>query len=443
MFQLSYSYENNLAGKNSRIDSIDVLRGVVMALMALDHCRDFFHMYAFNYSPEDLRFTTPIVFYTRWITHFCAPVFIFLTGISALLYQQKNKASNKQMAKYLLVRGLILILLEITIVRFAWRFYIDYSSIGGLVIWAIGWSMIALAGLIFFSRKLILWISLIIIFGHNFLDSVNFNGSKFGELVWAFLHKSTFVNLSDDFGVNILYPVLPMIGLIGLGYYVGKWFTIEYDKEIRTGYLFYAGLGMVFLFFTLRILQVVTEQYSYVFYLDLNDISPEHIQRNELIASSKAMMVFLMENYGDPSTWKMQDSFAYNVMAFLNVTKYPMSLFYILITLGPAFILLSFLEGKNNFFTRILKVFGSVPLFYYILHLFLIHALAIILAVLTHLDKMDKIISGDWHALSVDYGFRMPIVYLIWFVVLAILYPACRAFGRFKAKKKYKILAYL
>ncbi len=445
MFQLSSSYENSLTGKNSRIDSIDVLRGLVMVLMALDHCRDFFHVYAFQYNPEDLRYTTPIVFYTRWITHLCAPVFIFLTGVSAYLYQQKNKASNKEMAQYLLVRGLILILLEITIVRFAWRFYIDYSSIGGLVIWAIGWSMIALAGLIYFSRKTILWISIIIIFGHNFLDTVNFDGNKTAELLWAFLHKSTFVNLSDEFGVNILYPVLPMIGLIGFGYYIGKWFDREYLREIRTGYFLYMGLGMILLFFTLRFLQVFTEQYSYFFYLDGNDIDLGNIfsVKNKIVVAFKATMVFLMENYGDPVSWQMQDSFKYNVMAFLNVTKYPMSLFYMLITIGPAFIFLSFMEGKNNFVTRILKVFGSVPLFYYVVHLFLIHALAIILAVVTHLDKMDKILKGDWKALSVDYGFSMPVVYVIWLFVLALLYPACRAFARLKATKKYKFLPFL
>ena len=144
--------ENPITQKGFRIESVDILRGIVMALMALDHCRDFFHIYAWVYAPENLEFTTPIVFFTRWITHFCAPVFIFLTGVSAYLYQQKNKASNKELAQYLLIRGAILIVLELTIVRFAWRFHIDYSSIGGLVIWAIGWSMIALAGLIYLSR---------------------------------------------------------------------------------------------------------------------------------------------------------------------------------------------------------------------------------------------------------------------------------------------------
>jgi uncharacterized membrane protein len=357
MFQRSSLYENNLSEKKFRIESIDVLRGLVMVLMALDHCRDFFHIYAFTYSPEDLNYTTPIVFYTRWITHFCAPVFVFLTGVSAFLYQQKNNVSNKEMARYLLVRGLILILLEITIVRFAWRFYIDYSSIGGLVLWGIGWSMIALAGLIYLRRKFILWISVLIIFGHNFLDPINFEDNKLLELLWAFLHKNTFVALSDNFGVNILYPVLPMIGIIGFGYYIGKWFTKEYSSEIRSGYLFYVGMAMVFLFLSLRFFQLVAEQYSYIFYLKVNDLD------NGLLVAFKNVMSFLVENYGDPSPWQVQESFTYSFISFFNTTKYPMSLLYILMTLGPAFMFLSYMENKNIFFTRLMKVYGSVPLF--------------------------------------------------------------------------------
>jgi uncharacterized membrane protein len=438
MFKFSSFYENPLAVK-SRIESIDILRGLVMALMALDHCRDFFHVYAFDYAPEDLRYSTPIVFYTRLISHFCAPVFVFFTGASAFLYKLKNNVSDKELAKYLLIRGAILILLEITIVRFAWRFYIDYSSIGGLVIWAIGWSMIALAGIIYLPRKIIGWLSLAIIFGHNLLDGINVEGNRFLELIWAFLHKSTFVDLTDDFGIRILYPVLPMIGLIGLGYYIGKWFTNEYKTEIRSGYLFYVGLAMIFLFCSIRVFQVVTEQYAYVFYINNDDLLEAHKWRRFF----KDAFGYIFANYADPSPWTMQENLTYNVMAFFNTTKYPMSLLYILMTIGPSLIFLSLIENKNNLFTKIMKVFGKVPLFYYVLHLFLIHTLAILLAVLTHLGQIKEIIAGDWTALSKDYGFSIPVVYLIWLVVLAILYPACIAYGKLKSKGKYKILSYL
>jgi uncharacterized membrane protein len=436
MFKLSSSYENGL-GKKSRIESIDILRGLVMVLMTLDHCRDYFHIYAFDYNPEDLHYTTPIVFYTRWISHFCAPVFVFLTGISAFLYQQKNNATNKEMAKYLLIRGFILILLELTIVRFAWRFYIDYSSIGGLILWGIGWSMIALAGLIYLSRRTILIISLAIIFCHNLLDSITFEGNKLVELFWAFLHEKTFVKLTDEFGVNILYPVLPMIGLIGFGYYIGKWFTNEYSKEIRSGYLFYMGVGIISLFMSVRFFQLFTEQYSYVFYLNVEDLN------YKWIVFFKRVIGYIIENYGDPSPWQTQENFTYSLMAFFNTTKYPMSLLYILMTLGPAFIFLSYMENKNNFFTRIMKVYGKVPLFYYVIHLFVIHSLAILLAVLKNLDKMKEVWQGDWKALSENYGFNMPVVYLIWLLVLVLLYPVCLAYGRLKAKDKYKGLNFL
>ncbi len=436
MFQLSSSYDNNLIGKNTRIESVDVLRGIVMALMALDHCRDYFHLYAFDYAPEDLHYTTPIVFYTRWITHFCAPVFVFLTGISAYLYQQKNKATNKEMVRYLLIRGAILILLEITIVRFAWRFYIDYSSIGGLVLWGIGWSMIALAGILYLPRKVIFWGSIALVAGHNFLDPIHFENNKFLELLWAFLHKNSFVNLTTDFGVNILYPVLPMIGLIGFGFYIGKWFTSEYSSEIRAGYLFYMGLILLSLFLSLRVIQLVTEQYSYVFYLNVQDLD------HKWIVFFKDIARYLMENYGDPAPWQLQENLTYSLISFFNTTKYPMSLLYILMTLGPAFIVLSVLENKNSLFTRTMKVFGQVPLFYYVVHLFLIHSLAILVAMLMHLDKIQDILKGDWKALSENYGFSMPVVYLIWIVVLILLYPACKAYGKLKSSKKYNLLTF-
>jgi len=409
-----------------------------MALMALDHCRDYFHQYAFEFAPEDLEFTTPIVFYTRWITHFCAPVFVFLTGISAYLYQQKNNASNKDMVRYLVIRGLILILLEITIVRFAWRFYIDYSSIGGLVLWGIGWSMIALAGILYLPRKVILGLSLVILFTHNFLDPIEVSGNKFLELIWAFLHKCTFVPLTENFGINILYPVLPMIGLISLGYYIGKWFTGEYNSEIRAGYLFYTGMIMVFLFLGLRVMQLVTEQYAYLFYLNVGDLE------NKWTVFFKTILGYIVENYGDASPWQVQENFTYTLISFFNTTKYPMSLLYILMTLGPALMALSVLENKNNSFTKVMTVYGKVPLFYYVLHLFLIHTLAILIAVLSHLDRMQEILKGDWKSLSENYGFSMPVVYLIWLCVLALLYPACNAYNRLKAKnKKHGLLSYL
>ncbi len=436
MFKIASSYDNPLTKKEFRIESIDVLRGLVMALMALDHCRDFFHIYAFDYAPEDLKYTTPIVFYTRWITHFCAPVFVFLTGISAFLYQHKNNPSKKEMANYLLIRGVILIVLCLTVVRFGWRFQIDYSSVGFLILWAIGWSMIALAGIIYLPRVAIFWLSIVIIAGHNLLDGIQITNNKFLEVVWAFFHARTFIPLTDNFGVNVLYPVLPMIGLIAFGYYIGKWFTAEYSSEIRSGYLFYTGLILVTLFMGVRVVQLVTEQYSYLFYLKVGDLD------SKWVVFSKEISGYIIENYGDPSPWQLQENFTYSLISFFNTTKYPMSFLYILMTIGPALIFLSFIENRNNFFTKTMKVYGKVPLFYYVLHIYLIHALAIVLAVVTHLDSISQIIAGNWMALSKDYGFSMPKVYVIWLLVLLILYPSCVWYGKLKSSGKYKLLSF-
>ncbi len=431
------SYNNTSGNITSRIESIDVLRGIVMVLMALDHCRDFFHIYAFDYAPEDLRYTTPVVFYTRWVTHFCAPVFVLLTGISTYLYQQKNNASPKEMARYLLIRGAILVLLEITIVRFAWRFYIDYSSISGLVLWAIGWSMILLAGLLYLPRKVLLFLSIVIIAGHNFLDPVELEGNRVTEFLWAFFHQQKLVMVTDHFGIYILYPVLPMTGIIGLGYCLGKWFTSEYSSEIRSGLLLYTGVILLSLFIGLRALQLITEQYSYLFYINTDDLS--HSGK----ISVKNFFGFLTEHYGDPSPWSLQENLCYTLISFLNTTKYPMSLLYILMTLGPALICLSWLENRKNIFTRIMKIFGSVPLFYYILHLFLIHGLALLIAIFSHLDKIQYILNGDWQSLSQNYGFHMPIVFLMWIFVLIQLYPACLVYRRLKYSGRYPFLSYL
>jgi hypothetical protein len=227
-----------------------------------------------------------------------------------------------------------------------------------------------------------------------------------------------------------------MIGLISLGYWLGAWFTSEYKADIRQGMLRYTGLSIVCLFVIIRTMQLITEQYAYVFYEAPGDSDFYKIFKN--------LSYFLITSYGDPNPWALQENFTYTCIAFFNTTKYPMSLLYILMTIGPALIFLSYIENKKNILTKILLVYGRVPLFYYILHLFLIHTLAVLVAILTNLDKMNEIIeSGNWIELSKNYGYNLPVVYLVWIVVVTILYLPCRWYAKIKTKKKYKWLSYL
>jgi uncharacterized membrane protein len=368
--------------------------------MALDHTRDFFHIEAFQFLANDLTKTSAFLFLTRWVTHICAPAFALLAGISAFLYGNKVN-SKKELFVYLFTRGLLLILLELTVIRYAWRFYIDYSSIGGLVIWALGWSMIFLSVLIYLPRRILLSLSLSILFLHNLLDGMEIPQNKILDLLLAFFHQSRFVTFSNNFGIFILYPVLPMIGLIGLGYSLGDWFKEGFDKEKRFRYLLVFGLGMIMLFILLR----------------------------------------LLNQYGDPNPWSYQKNNLFTFLSFINVAKYPMSLDYILITIGPSFIILAMIEKMDSILLKPLNVIGRVSLMYYIVHLFFIHFLALVLAILTHPSEFSEITTSKWGKLA-DYGYSLPIVYLIWISIVTILYFFCIRYDTFKRKSKPKWLRY-
>jgi uncharacterized membrane protein len=394
--------EGQLVIQHSRVSSIDILRGLIMVLMALDHTRDFFHADAFRFAAEDLSQTYPSLFFTRWLTHFCAPLFALLAGVSSFLFGTKVQ-SKKELAMFLLSRGIILILLEMTVIRFAWRFYIDYSNIGGLVIWALGWSMVFMSFLVFLPRYLIIAGGLGIIFLHNMLDNIPTPENKFMEFILAFFHEQKFVKLSEGFGINILYPVLPMIGLLMLGYSIGYWYHREYDQAKRKRNLLITGLAFIFLFIVIRFINL----------------------------------------YGDPSLWSQQKNFLFTIMSFLNCTKYPMSLLYILMTVGPGLVFLSLIDGLDWPAFNPFRIIGRVPLFYYIIHLYLIHALAIIIAVLTHLDQINDVVSDNWSKLAQDYGYSLPVVYLTWLFIITILYFISQKYERFQKTNKMKWLKFI
>ena len=379
--------------KRNRVESIDVLRGLVMIIMALDHVRDYFHYDAFLYSPTDLDKTSVFLFFTRFITHYCAPVFVFLAGISAHIYGSKR--SRHELSFYLLSRGLWLVFAELFIITLGWTFNPSYPVFHLQVIWAIGISMVILSALIYLKRVYILVIALLLIAAHNLFDNVHVPGNGIANFIWSFLHEpSDFI--IGRFTVFVRYPVLPWIGIMALGYYFGKLYNPEYDVVKRKRTLLYTGMGAIALFIILR---------SFNF-------------------------------YGDAAQWSVQKNTMFNILSFLNVTKYPPSFLYALITLGPAMIFLSMAEKPLNVLTEKITVFGRVPFFYYIIHIYFIHFFAIIGVIFSGYRWSDIILSNRVNRVMElkGYGFNLLIVYLVWLALILILYPSCKWFNRYKQK---------
>jgi uncharacterized membrane protein len=374
--------------KSSRIQSIDALRGLIMIIMALDHIRDFFHYDAFIHNPLDLRFAPVDLFLTRWITNFCAPGFIFLTGVSAYLYGLKH--TKNQLSKFLFTRGLWLIFLEVTIIAFGWFFSFNIHAPILMVIWAIGISMVFLALMVRFPYVAILIVGLIIVFLHNIVDlpfvaeKIHFTDGTWTTDLWMVLHVPGFIKITDYFGVYVFYPILPYFGLICLGYAFGKFFSPETEPQKRKRILLLTGSACILLFIVLR-------------YSNL---------------------------YGDPHPWEHEIAPRYTVLSFLNCNKYPVSLLFALMTLGPAILFLYFFDGIQNWFTKILIIIGKVPMFYYIVHIYLIH----IIAFLT--EKPDTI---SRNGMGLIGRFHLWTVYLIWFGVVLVLYFPCKWYGKYKA----------
>ncbi|WP_027138864.1 DUF1624 domain-containing protein [Gaetbulibacter saemankumensis] len=384
--------------KSSRIESIDILRGIVMVIMALDHVRDFFHYGSFTGDPTNLETTTPILFFTRFITHYCAPVFVFLAGTSAFLYGVKKP--KQELFKFLFSRGIWLILLEIVLNNLLWKFDIYYSRVILQVIWAIGFSMFSLSFLIYLPKKILLLVGILIVFGHNALDSITAEGNTFTSIIWYALHQPNMVTISPEYSVGIFYPVLPWIGVMILGYNFGYLYKSDYDSSRRTKWLLLLGFGATVLFFIVR----------------------------------------GINRYGDLVPWSVQRNFTYTILSFFNVTKYPPSLAYVLITLGPSILLLYGLEKIKNNITNFFLVFGRVPLFYYFLHIFVIHISAILGLIIT--GGNWRIMILDKNAFSngqlLDYGYSLPTVYLIWVVTITILYFPTKKYMTYKAKNRDK-----
>jgi uncharacterized membrane protein len=370
-----------------RVGSIDLLRGTVMIIMALDHVRGYFHYDAFHYSPTDLTRTTMPLFFTRWITHYSAPVFVFLAGLSAYLYGLKR--TRKELAFFLLSRGCWLVLVEIFIIALFRSFNPGYPYFNLQVIWAIGICMMIMAAIIYLDKKMILAIGALIIVGHNLLDGIHSP-----SFLWSVLHEPGTFHIGD-LTIFVRYPMLPWLGIMALGYYFGHFYSPGYDPEKRQRLLFLLGVEAILFFILLRVGNF----------------------------------------YGDAAFWSVQKGFAFSLLSFLNVTKYPPSLLFTLMTIGPALIFLAVTEKPLRRWNAKVAVFGRVPMFYYLAHILLIHILAVIAAGLSgeHWREITVLNTpvNDAPALK-GYGFNLATVYIVWILLIILLYPLCALFDRYK-----------
>jgi uncharacterized membrane protein len=379
-----------------RIISIDHLRGIVIIIMALDHVRGYFHGDSHQFSPTDLAKTDPFIFFTRWITHFCAPVFVLLAGTSASIIS--GKKTKAELSRFLLTRGLWLVFVELVIVNFGWFFDPNFTFNPLQVIWALGISMIALSVLIYLPRYMILIIGLMILFGHNLLDGLVVEGNSFKAFLWAALHEPTrFEFMGRGFRTN--YPVLPWIGIMSLGYSLGALYAKDVVPALRRKYLLVIGSTAILLFIVLR-------------------------------ASNL---------YGDQSKWVEQKDGLFTLMSFINTTKYPPSLLYSLMTLGPSLILLALIEKPLGRWSQPLLHFGRVPMFFYLAHIYLIHLLVSLGMVIMGIDWKESVITGGIRNFNPEgFGFSLGVVYLVWMAVILILYPLCKWYDGYKLAHKEK-----
>lgn len=391
--------ENKLSA--NRVQSLDLLKGIILLLMALDHTRDFFHSSAFLFNPLDPQQSNWPLYLTRWITHFCAPAFSLLASVSAFFVGGKKSAT--ELSVFLFKRGLWLVFIQQTLIQFAWYFSPHFNWIELDVIASLGVSMIVLGLLVHTPRSFILAFSLLLIFGHNLLDSLDTSESVW----WGILHKWTVVPINSYFTFGVYYPLIPWVGVMALGYWLGgQFYTKSFDPQKRKKALTYLGVGAIGLFIVLRGFNL----------------------------------------YGNPTEWIASDYLSQSLMAMLDVSKYPPSLAYLLATLGPAFLFMAYSEQAKGKVVELIMMFGRVPFLYYIVHLFIIHGLAMLATEFTW-TGWEVMVLSEWvtDTAALDgYGFSLGVVYLIWAMVVALMYPICKAFDRYKqAHKEKSWLSYL
>jgi uncharacterized membrane protein len=380
----------------ARINSIDTVRGVIMIVMALDHTRDFFGFAGI--SPTNLEQASAALFFTRWITNICAPVFFLLTGTGA--YLSLRKKSKSELSRFLFARGLWLIFLEQVVMRgFGWQFNFDYKVSMLVVLWALAWAMIFLSALVYLPAKFVASIGVLMIIAHNLLDSVRSVNPLF-----SILHAPGFVVNNPRHVIFVAYPLVPWIGVTAAGYGLGQ--IYDWAPERRKTFLLRFGAILTTAFVVLRGINL----------------------------------------YGDPSRWSAQKSGFFTVLPFLNTTKYPPSLLFLLMTLGPALLFLWAFDAGTPAWLRPAHTIGKVPLFYFLLHVPLIHVLAIIVCYFRYGQVHWMFESPGIGQFPITpppgWGFSLPIVYLVWIFVVIALYPLCSWFAALKQRRHDAWLSY-
>jgi uncharacterized membrane protein len=382
-------------GGRARIDSVDLLRGLAMVVMALDHVRDFFHNsgFYFEFDPTDLSRTYASLFAIRWVTHFCAPVFVFLAGTGAFLSASRGR-STSELSKFLLKRGLWLVLLELTFLRVAWFFDFLLLAQPVQVIWCLGWSMVALSALIYLPLWAITTFGVAMIGVHNLFDGVQ--AQNLGSLgwLWKIFHEGGLM-ATPYAGMYVAYPLIPWIGVMAAGYGFGR--ILLLDRRERRKRLLALGGALIVMFIILRAVNL----------------------------------------YGDPTPWSDQKSGLFTFFSFINTYKYPPSLLFLLMTLGPAIAALALFDRDWGSFARPLIVFGRVPLFFYLLHIPFIHALAVLFAYVRYGRATWLFMLPELQPLPIpkDYGYNLPVVYAVWIAVILALYPVCRWYAGVKRRR--------
>jgi uncharacterized membrane protein len=386
-----------------RIESIDLLRGFVMIVMALDHVRDFFHISAFTDDPLNMATTTPALFFTRWITHFCAPVFVFLAGTSG--WFQHMRKSTKELSGFLITRGLWLVMVEIFIINLAYSFDPNYTVIGLQTIWSIGISMIFLGLAIWLPFPVLLSLGLIIVLGHNSLDFYEAGHTTPFSFTYSIIHHPGIFPLWGNHNLLIMYPFLPWAGLMILGYCFGKLFT-SYEGYQRKRILALMGVGIILLFIALRTINI----------------------------------------YGNPEPWTVQKNKLFTFLSFIDTHKYPPSLLYMCMTIGPAILFIAWAQSAKNSLTRFIIVFGRVPFFYYVLHFFLIHIMRTLFFFFrghSFSEGMSDVANGIPNFVIPNEGYPLWVVYAVWMFVVLSLYPVCKWFSQYKLTHRQWWLSYL